>query len=478
MKQVFLPFNAAPFQNAEAFALNQLSESLFDGFIIKLESDDLTVKRPGMETLVRLGTAKPIDGVYWWEKQQLLISVSDGRIFKTTSATGTTIEITGDKLETSGRPTFTDNGTTLVIANGGRMVFTDGTTPTTFIADPDAPTEVSHVAFLDQFILANEVGTGRFHFADFVGPPTTWFQIDVFTAESSPDDLLALYVNRQAIILLGSESVEFWFNDGITPFTRSQGAIHSRGVISPFATVIANEVLYWIDDRRRLVRLEGTEPVILSTPFDKIIQNFATINDAVMDYTTVDGRHFILISFPTEDRTLMYDLQGNYWTEWSFFNVGISARQRFLGQAYTYARGFNQHIFASKNDDRLLEMRSNIFDDDGADIHMTRTTGFLDHNTPDKRKRSYRINMRVQTGIGLPPTGSVQPFLLIRSQDSDEPTFNAFRYIPLGVQGQTDFMVTIRNNGNYFARRYEIKMTEKVPFAVGRTVEEIDISDV
>ena len=147
MKQVFLPFNAPPFQNAESFALNQLSESLFDAFIVKLEKDDMTVKRQGVETLVKLGTAKPIDGVYWWEKQQLLISVSDGSVFKTINATGTTVDITGDKLLDSGRPTFTDNGTTLVIANGGRMVFTDGTALTAFIADADAPTQVTHVAW-------------------------------------------------------------------------------------------------------------------------------------------------------------------------------------------------------------------------------------------------------------------------------------------------------------------------------------------
>jgi len=479
MKQVFLPFNAPPFQNAESFALNQLSDSLFDAFIVKLEKDDLSVKRQGLQLQVRLGTAKPIDGVYWWEKQQLLISVSDGRVFKTTNATGTTVEITGDKLLDTGRPSFTDNGDTLVIANGGRMVFTDGTALTAFIADADAPTAVTHVAFLDQFILANVVGTGRFQFADFVaGAPSTWLAVDVFTAESSSDDLLGLYVNRQAIILQGSESIEFWFNDGITPFTRSQGAVHSRGVIAKYATVLANEVLYFIDDKRRLVRLEGTQPVILSTPFDKLIQNFTTVNDATMDYTTVDGRHFILINFPTEDRTLMYDLQGDYWTEWSFFNISTNLRERFLGQAYTYARGFNQHIFASRQDDRLLEMDASFLDDDGADIRNTRITGFLDHDSPNRRKRSYRITMRIQTGIGLPPTGSVEPFLLIRFQNDDQKTFGAYRSIPLGKLGETDFRIIIRNLGNYYARRYEITMNEKIPFAIGRTIEEFDVSDV
>src|SRR5262249_47735087 len=83
-----------------------------------------TQKRPGLTQFINLGTSAPIDGLYWWEQQSIALVVSNGRIWKITDFTGSVTELTGDALNSGVQVTFAPNGTTMVMANGGRMVTT------------------------------------------------------------------------------------------------------------------------------------------------------------------------------------------------------------------------------------------------------------------------------------------------------------------------------------------------------------------
>ena len=474
MQKLPLPINAIPYQNVDDILVNQLGSELKNGYIDEL---GFTNKRPGFEERSKLGTSIAVDGVYWWENREILISVSQGRVYKTINASGTFVDITGDTLLTGTRPTFADNGDILVIANGGRMVTTDGTTLTQYIADPDAPTAVTHVAFLDQFLIVNEVGTGRFRFADFITAPTVWNAVDVFTAEADPDNIIALYVNKRIIHLFGTKSTEFWFNDGISPFSRLQGTTLQRGAMSPYSTVNVNETFYFFDNRRRLNQLIGQQAQILGTSFDITIQNLDSVAETIADYVTVDGKNWVIFTFPESNRTLMFDITGNYWSEWTNHNQFTATDNRFIGNCYAYAKTFNQHIFGSFKSDQLLEMKSSFFDDAGDRITFSKITGWVDHDFPDNKKTSYKITFRLKTGVGLDPSGSVEPFCRLRWRDDGDTNWKNFRSIGLKVRGEREFRVTSRYFGSYYSRQWEIQMYEKVPFVIGSAVEGVDVAE-
>ena len=259
-----VPINSPPYQNVDGMVLDTLSEKLLDGYIDELGN---TNKRPGLSSYIKLGSFKTVDGGYWWDGTGVALFNSDGSIYKVSDSNGTVANITntGDKIESSGRATFADNGSYFVAANGGKMVYSNGTADTAYITDVDAPTSVTHIAFLDQYLLANNVNTGKFHFCDFSSSPTTWSALDVFTAESLPDDLVALYVNQKNIILMGTESIEFWTNDGVSPFSRITGWTIQRGVMSKHCTVNINGLLYFFDDKRKLTVLDMNSHKTLNT---------------------------------------------------------------------------------------------------------------------------------------------------------------------------------------------------------------------
>ena len=39
-------------------------------------------RRPGMPEFCDLGTAAPVDGLFWWETEDIVLAVSNGDVFK------------------------------------------------------------------------------------------------------------------------------------------------------------------------------------------------------------------------------------------------------------------------------------------------------------------------------------------------------------------------------------------------------------
>jgi hypothetical protein len=131
------------------------------------------------------------------------------------------------------------------------MVYTDGTANTAYITDADAPQDVTHVAFLDDYVIAFQKGTSKVSFADFTTTPTSWSATDFFTAESSPE-----------------------VNDGNTPFSRIQSAPIGKGLMAAHCVVEVDGNFYFFDNNRRLNILSGTLSEELPSSFDRVIQSF------------------------------------------------------------------------------------------------------------------------------------------------------------------------------------------------------------
>ena len=177
-----LPATGDPYRNVDETQLDALQSIVQDAIVDEL---GMTVKRPGLKLFVDLGTSSSIDGLYWWNAKLMLIVVSAGRVWKITDAAGTKTELTGSTaLKTGVRVTFATDGTTLIMANGGAMVTTTGSSLVT-MADVDAPTTVSHVAYLDGYVLANKTGTATFYFSA-INDMLTWGAADFASANATP----------------------------------------------------------------------------------------------------------------------------------------------------------------------------------------------------------------------------------------------------------------------------------------------------
>jgi hypothetical protein len=444
-----LPITGDPYRGVDEVQLSGVSAYVMDAYVDELEQ---TCKRPGLDLFVDFGTSYGVDGLYWWDRQRVAIGVSAGRVFQIDDFAGSVTELVGATLTIGTRVSYASDGTKLVMANGGRMVHCTKSGALTTMADADAPIRVSHVAYLDGYILANLLDTGLFHFCTN-DDMTDWDAAEFAAAEGKPDTITALYEGWSEIALVGPESVEIWVNDGQTPFSRLSGGLIQEGCGAPHTFRQVGNAWMWLSKKRRFVQLTGRTPEPVSFPYDKIIQSFVTVDDAVADVMEIAGQCFYVVSFPSANRTFVYSVYRKAWHEWGYWNQSLADYQRWRGSAYCYAEPWGLHLVGDRASGKIYKMSREYFSDNGDLIRSVRRTGFNDHGTP-QLKRSYEAIIRTKRGQG---TASVPaPTMGVRWRDKPGAWKNG-RSVSLGAVGEHEIYATLKGGlGTYRARQWEL----------------------
>ncbi len=463
-----LPLTGDPYRNVDPSELDQISPLVQDGYVDEL---GYTQKRPGMRELFDLDTNAPIDGLYWWEQQNMALVVSNGRTWKITDSTGNRTELTSDVL-TAGTPvTFAVNGQIMTMANGARMVTTTTTGPTTYMADANAPTVVTHVAFLDGYTMANVANTQQFMWSENL-TPLVWNLSNEAFAQGSPDNIMALKVGWRELILAGTDSMEVWYNDGVSPFVRLNGGFVERGIGAIYSLQQVGTSWFWLDEKRRFVQLDNRTPTILSFPFNKEIQAMSAVADGVSSVMEVDGLPLYVITFPAARRTFAYNYTKQAWQDWGSWNTATGVYDAFKGRAYCFARAWNLHLVGDPNSGKVYQMSRSLFTDDSQPIRTVRRTGFVSHGTM-QHKFSREVRIRVKRGAGNAVVSDPQMWVRWRN---DGGAWGNEHWISLGAVGQHEYVGRLFRTGVYRTRQWEFGHTDDSDFILVGAQEHVEMS--
>lgn len=471
MPTVPVPLFNEVYRNVNGVELRDKTEYLMNGYI---DEQGATHGRPGLETFIDLGlgSGARIDGLFWWKQTGCVLAVADGKLFKVTypSQIATKTNLYGsDRLNQNAKVSFAQDGSYAFMANGGSILKTDGTNVAEALSDAEAPTTADDVVYLDTYLLANESGTGRFRYSE-VGDTLSWRSIARASAMGYPDDISALKIYNREIYLFGAESVEFWENDGASPFARVPGGALQVGCIAPKSIVVTSDGVYWLNHNREFVVFNGQSVEQLSTPYDKELESFSAVSDCRGEYLKIDGHGFFFWSFPSEQRTLVYNLTDKTWSEWGVFNSETAKYSHWLAADYCYAPAWGLHLVGDRSNSVIYKMASSLYDDDGDAIRLVRRSGHIDYGT-SQRKRSRRMRFRAKRGhAGTTRT----PQLMVRWKD-DNKSWSNERWYSLGDQGDTDLVVEIGPTGIYKTRQYEFVCTDPVPVIFLYAEEDIDV---
>lgn len=459
-----LPLTGDPYANTEEPEMDGVSVSVIDAYVNELGH---TIKRPGLELWCDLGTGAKVDGLYWWDKQGVLLSVSAGRVFQHTDFTGTATEITGATLTAGTRVTFASGITTAIMANGGRMVTTDLATLTQ-MADADAPTAVSHVVAMDNYILANTTGGRQVNFSDNLSV-TSWTATNLFQKAGKPDDLVALNEGWSELILSGKESTEVWYDDGVTPWIRRSNGLIDRGCGAAYTVARVGNDWMWLDEKRRFVKLDQRAPTHVSFPYHKMIQGFAAVDDAISDNIEVAGFPLYVTSFPSANKTLAYNYQKDGWAEWGYWDATVGAYEAFRGSAYAYATTWNKHLVGDRENGKIYTMSRALYTDAGDPIRTLRRTGFLSHGTSGL-KTCHEIVFRLKRGQGS--SAVANPTMTLRWRNHNG-AWSQERHLSLGAVGDHYLEGRTHRLGEYRFRQYEIVHSDATDFVLIDAQEDI-----
>ena len=284
-------------------------------------------RAPGLQFLQTVGTG-PIRALWAHQTNGSDFYVVSGiQVFKLTS-TSATPQLLGT-VSGTGPVSIADNGAVIFFAcNGPSYTYFEPTGEFNQITDENFPGAVT-VAYIDNLFVFNEPNSQRIYSVDTVDPltaqyiyPLVFSSTDLSSADGSPDGVVAINVDHRQMWVFGTDSVEVWYNAGLTgfPLTPVQGAFNEIGCVAPYSVAKLDNALFWLGTDARgqgiVYKNNGYSGIRVSThAIEYAIAQYGNISDAVAYTYQQEGHAFYVLNFPSASKTWVYDVSVQAWHE-------------------------------------------------------------------------------------------------------------------------------------------------------------------
>lgn len=211
--------------------------------------------------------------------------------------------------------TVVDGGVTWVCA--GQY----GGFPTPHVATP---------TFMDGYLFLPDSDSLDIYGSD-VSTPLSWGALNFASAESYPDPLIGLARQNNYVVAFGSESVEFMYNyakvNQLTtfdsPLDRYESLVLQTGCLHKDAVLQSERILIFIGQSKMggksVWRLDGSNAKEISTEYIEKFLDLETASSAITGFgCRIFGHILFIINLPTANKSFVYDLEENMWTEWQY----------------------------------------------------------------------------------------------------------------------------------------------------------------
>lgn len=349
------------------------------------------------------------------------------------------------------------------------------------------------VGYLDTFFVLNRPGTREWYASD--SNAITFPALSAARTGAS-DLLVALIVNHLDIWLIGQRTTEIWSLIGGAgfPFQRVQGVFIQHGCVAPRSVATWGLELFWLsqDNNGQALVLTGTNYAVrnITTPaLSFAISKYQTINDAI-GYVYQQGTHvFYVLTFPTADRTWVYDNATGAWHEWLFVDEnGVEHRHRSNCTAFAYSK----NIVGDFQNGKLYELDINSFTDDGTPIVRRRGFPHVVNDGLHSYHRQLIVKMEVGTieageGNLLPAVEAANldlgepermPMLNVRWSNNGGTDWESTLQVPMGATGEYGATPSLRDLGIARDRVYEIFWSENCEAALNGVYLDADPLEV
>jgi len=426
-------------------------------------------RAPGLRLLATIGNG-PIRGLWDFQPDSTTAFVVSGnQLYKIDANYNATFL---GNVAGTGPVSIADNGTQVFIAaNPQGYIYNNTTNVFAQITDVDFPGAVT-VAYLDGYFVFNEPNSQKIWVTSLLDGLSV-DPLDFASAEGSPDLLTSLVVSNREVWLLGTNSIEVWYDAGTPdfPLARIQGASNEIGCAAPYSVAKADNSVFWLgsDTRGRgvIYRSNGYTGIRASNhSIEWQIQSYGNISDAVAYTYQQDGHTFYVINFPSAGKTWVYDITTQSWHERAGWSNGDFVRHRSNCQM-----SFNNEIIVGDYENgNIYAFDLNVSSDNGAIQKWLRSWRALPSGTNNlKRTAQHSLQLNCETGVGLNLGQGSDPEAMLRWSDDGGHTWSSEHWTKMGRIGAFGYRAFWRRLGMTLKLRdrvYEVSGTDPVKIAI------------
>lgn len=384
--------------------------------------------------------------------------VVSGQRLYTVSTTGVATDI-GGNISGTGVVSMDNNGTQLVITNGVSGYLYSLTLGFTLITDADFNASET-VTFLDQRFLFDWKGTSKW-FCSAILDGTSYDALQFATAETNPDNVLAVLNNKQVALVFGQKTIEPFQDSGAAnfPFERVPGVVIERGIAAPHAKTKQDNSVFFEGDDRVFYRLDGVTPARVSTHgLEHEWQSYSTLSDTFCFSYTWAGHKFVVVTFVTANKTYVLDIATGLWHERESWDINGRSLGRWRGNCHLSLNGkeFIGDAFSGK----IGYLSETTYDELGTTTRMLCVGTNL--NSDRKRVSIPRLEIDIEAGVGIASGQGSNPQAMLRiSKDGGRNFGNQQRYRSIGKIGANRSRMRWLKNGQ--AREWVFELTISDP---------------
>lgn len=184
--------------------------------------------------------------------------------------------------------------------------------------------------YMDNYVVLADANSNDIYNCN-ITKPTSWGALSFTSIENFPDNIVGLARQSNYIVAFGTTSTEFLYNsakaNGLTdfdsPFSPHETLLLQVGAISRSAILQSEKTIIFVGNSnlggRSVWRIDGSTAKEISTEY---IEKFIDLEDGSYTITgygfRISGHMLFVLNLPTSDKTFVYDVEENFWTEWDY----------------------------------------------------------------------------------------------------------------------------------------------------------------
>jgi hypothetical protein len=388
---------------------------------------------------------------------------------------------------------FADNG----ISNGNAIVLVDNTPlgyqinmssrQMTQIVDPTGLfTGATKVEYFDTFFCFNQIGTNNWYVS--LSNQVAFNALEIASKGTYADPIQSLIASQRILWLVGQMTAEPWFDAGdpIFPFEETFGQFIPHGTVAPYSVCTTDVNAFWLsqdkDGHAIFLMTVGYAANRVSThALENEWDTYPTVADAISYTYQQSGHTFVVINFPSADKTWSYDLATKQWHQRAWIDQnGTLHRERVAFHAFAY----DTNVGMDWQTGEIYELDLNTFTDAGNPITFIRSFPHIGEELKEITHVAFVADMQTgtQSGTsesgqstnpwsdgfspGFGPAGSTDgPKISLRYSNDGGATWSNYRQKGLVSAGNYRSMMRWRGLGMARDRVYELQWS--APFLTG-----------
>lgn len=311
------------------------------------------------------------------------------------------------------------------------------------------------VEYIDGFFLVLLANSQKFYISALFDA-TSWPGLQFIIVSVFPDNVQSFIENQRRLYVGGKKrSTVYYLSGGANIFDVDPSGTIENGIIAPFARSRADNSVFWLDQDERgggvVRRAVGYTPARVSNhavefALQGYVRSGATISDCVTYSYQEDGHTFVVFTFPTAQKTWVFDAATSMWHERGYWNVNTAMFSAHKG--WNHALAFGKHFVGDPGSGNIYQMSIPVAAGSGWSF-------VTDNGNPIKRiRRSPHIGLEfkriffgelhidVETGLGPQPplldgAGNARdPLLMLRFSRDYSKTWSNEYPLNCGQAGQ------------------------------------------